>query len=83
MAPKNLQDQQKVREAILRLHALGNLSIGAIAKHPEVGRAKSTVQYVIKAFAQRQSALDKKRTGGPVAMTKRYTVVVFQPFPSI
>ena len=83
MPPKNLQDQQKVREAILRLHALGTLSMGVIAKHPEVGRAKSTVQYVIKAFAQRQSAVDRKRSGRPMAMNKRYNVANFQPFSSI
>ena len=81
MAPYNLQDQAKVREAILRLHALGTLSIGAIAKHPEVGRSKSTVQYIIKAFLQRQSMESKKKRGRPVAMTKRYNVVIFNPFP--
>ena len=41
-------------QAVLRLFALGTMScLGAIGKHPEVMRSKSTVQSIIKAFCKR------------------------------
>ena len=80
MAPKNMNEQEKVRQAVLRLHALGGMSLGAIGKHPEVQRSKSTVQYISKAFSQRNEVTDKNRYGRPYKMGKRRIVANFQAF---
>ena len=58
MAPKKLQDQEKVRQRVLELHREGLLGYAAIGKDPGVQRSKATVQSIIKNFAGRDSVKD-------------------------
>ena len=71
MAPKAQPSQEVVREMVLHLHSLGTMSLNDIAKHPSVKKSRSTVQYIIKRFANRVSCETAPKAGRPPILSHR------------
>ena len=64
-------DTEKVRTRVLELWRENKLSIGQIAKHPEVCKAKSTVQTIIGRLKDRPTVQSKPAPDRPTKMTPR------------
>ena len=77
MPPKLVWDKHRVREKVLNLYLEGGKSLAAIASHPEVQRSRATVQSIIKTFKNRETFLDKKRSGRPPRLGKRCVCTSF------
>ena len=71
MPRRSHAEQQVLREKVLELHRQGNMSLAAIAKHPQVQCPRSTVQHIIKNFSERETAKRASRAPKSV-VTPRY-----------
>ena len=75
---ENALKREQLRTKVLQLYRDGE-GYGAIGE--AVGASKSTVQYIVKNFGDRQTVKDIAKKGRPVKCSVRY--VYFLPFNSI
>ena len=81
MAPRgSMADQERNRALILEKHR-ASMSLGAIAK--ALNLSKSTVQYVIKQFKNRQSVTAKSMKGKPATLSKRVAHILPNLHPNL